>query len=86
MAEHSWKWMEMNGNGWKWPKNAITAKTAKTTKMAKMAKNSQKWLKTAGKDPESCKPQILMTPNLNDPESQRPQISTTPNLDDPESR
>ena len=82
-AEKGWKWMGMDWNGWKWQKNAIMAKTAKT---AKIAKNSQKRLKTAEKDPESCKPQISMTPNLNNPESQRPRFSTTANLDDRESR
>jgi|OM-RGC.v1.037683274 hypothetical protein len=43
MAEISWKWMEMDSNGWKWPKNTVMAKTAK---MAKIAKNGQKWPKT----------------------------------------
>ena len=40
----------MDENGWKWPKNA---KMAKMAKMTKIAKNSQKWLKTAIKDPKS---------------------------------
>ena len=48
-------------------------------------KNSQKWIKTAEKDPESWKPQISTTPNLNDPESQQSWISTTLNLVDPNS-
>ena len=57
----------MGRNGWKWPKNTVMAKMAKT---AKMAKNGKKRLKMAKKDPESCQPQILMTPNLNDPKFQ----------------
>ena len=35
MAENSWKWMEMDWNGVKWPKNTVMAKMAKTAKMAK---------------------------------------------------
>ena len=81
IAENSWKWMEMDGNG----------------QNGQNSKNSQKRLKMAKKDHESCqppnfnlpksqRPQISMTPNLNDPKSQQPRISTTANLNDRESR
>ena len=75
----------MDGNGLKWMEMAKKYCNGQNDQNGQTDKNGQKWLKTAEKDPKSCKPQISMTPNLNNPKSQRPQISTTPNLDDPES-
>ncbi len=69
MAKNGHKELERDGNGLK---RMEMPKNYRNCQMAKIAKIGLKRLKTAEKNPESCKPQISMTPNLNGPKFNDP--------------